>query len=160
MAEIAAARCGRKLLVDVTSSGMTHSWKHQTLASFPAPVARLLTSLMVFAHAILPHVYQVLDANGARQHYLDLNFGELEFVENRLVVRIFGPDGLALQQAWDLDVLGVDGACAPFQGELPAWRHGLSVALWVASLLFVALGPVVAALWVAVRVLFWGIARL
>ena len=153
MAEIAAARRGRKLLVDVTSSGMTHSWKHQTLASFPPVLAWLLTKVMVLAHAILPHVYQVSDARGVRQHYLDLNWGELEFLERRLVARVFGPDGVALETSWDLDALGVAGACVPVQGNLPAWRHGLAVALWVASMLGIAFGPVVLALFVGGRVL-------
>ena len=106
------------------------------------------------ARAVLPHVYQVAGADGARHHYLDLNWGELEFLEDQLVVRIFGTEGLAMESAWDLDALGASGdACVPVQGALPAWRHGLSVALWVASLLSVLLAPLVLALWAGYRVL-------
>lgn len=145
MAEISAARCGpKKLLVDVTSSGMTHSWKHQSLASFRWPLAPLLTSTMRLAQALLPMEWQASDeATGRRLNALDLNFGELDFdfSRRRVAVRVFGVGGVLLERSFPLDALGVAGACEPLRGRLPAWRRRLAKALWVASVSALVLAP-------------------
>mmetsp|Transcript_26920 Transcript_26920/g.82870 ORF Transcript_26920/g.82870 Transcript_26920/m.82870 type:complete len:245 (-) Transcript_26920:147-881(-) len=154
MAEISAARCGAKTLVDVTSSGMTHSWARQHILSGPRRhVGPLMTAAMRLAQALLPHEYQVLDeATGARLNFLDLNFGELEFdFETRtLTARVFGEDGPALERSFPLDALGVAGACISWNGRLPGWRHAVAKALLLASvlaMLFFVPASVAAVLW-------------
>ena len=92
MAEIAEARCGGRTLIDFTSSGMTHAWSHQVRAGFSRAFAHVLTAAMASFQSIAPLEWQAIDAGGRRMHFLDLNFGELDFDITRNVVtaRVFG----------------------------------------------------------------------
>ena len=103
MAEIAGARCGSKLLLDVTSSGMTHSWARQSPVFPKYTVAPILTNGMRLAQRLLPFPYLLKDeGSGRSQNYLGLNFGELDFdfANGTLTARIFSEDGLELQHTF------------------------------------------------------------
>lgn len=145
LAEIGVAVCGAKRLVDVTSSGMTHSWRRQT--AFPAyTVAPVLTAVMRVAQLALPHRYQATAETTGRRVFLDLNFGELDFdFEKRTVTaRVFSRDGVELDATFALDALGVAGACAPLRGDVPRWRYAAQFAAWAALAFAVVAGYFVA----------------
>ena len=154
MAEIAAANCGSKVLVDVTSSGLTHSWARQTL--FHRKIAPLLTNAMRLAQLLLKQPYLIADeTTGRTKNYLGLNFGELDFdFETRKVhARVFGEEGLALEHAFDLDALGVAGTCEPIR-DVPAYEAAARMAAFVAITTGVVFGTplvVLAAVLAALR---------
>lgn len=144
LAEISVAECGGERLVDVTASGMTHSWRRQT--AFPRyTVAPLLTVVMALAQFVLPHRYQATAETSGKRVYLDLNFGELDFdfTERTVAARIHSAGGVELDRVFDLDGLGAgDGSgCAPNRGDLPEWRYAAQFAVWLAAVAVLLLGP-------------------
>ena len=137
MAEIAGARCGSKLLLDVTSSGMTHSWARQSPVFPKYTVAPILTNGMRLAQRLLPFPYLLRDeGSGRSQNYLGLNFGELDFdfANGTLTARIFSEDGLELQHTFALAALGADGgaACEPAGRDPPGWESAIRFFLFAA----------------------------
>ena len=82
-------------------------------------------------------------------HYLDLNFGELDFDIPRNVVtaRVFGAaEAPVLERTFLLMDLGVGGACRPVHGFLPPWRHALALVVWVLCLGLVVAAPLALAI--------------
>ena len=152
MAELATARCGRRTLVDFTSSGMTHAWSYQVRAGFSKAFAHVLTAAMASFQALAPLEWQAVDARGRRMHFLDLNFGELDFdmANGMVTARVFGTEAEpVLERAFRLQELGVGGKCRPLMGFLPLWRHAIALALWCFCMCCVVLAPVVIAVLVA-----------
>ncbi|GBG24007.1 Hypothetical Protein FCC1311_081051 [Hondaea fermentalgiana] len=149
MAELMSANltCGdnaRFVVPEMTSSGMTHSWK-----TYP----RLMTWAMQCAHRILPW-QETMD------YYLDLNFGELDFDENfsQVTMRIFDVRGdIRIERTWRADELKPAAgfqACEEvgFRGPPPAKTIELGfVALWFAA----TLTPVLAFFAVAGMLLYF-----
>jgi len=160
MAEVAEARCGSKTLIDFTSSGMTHAWSHQVRAGFSRAFAPVLTAAMASFQSIAPLEWQATDNEGRRMHFLDLNFGELDFDIPRNVVtaRVFGAaEAPVLERAFSLQDLGVGGACRPVHGFLPKWRHAVALVVWALCLIFVVVAPLALAIVVARRCLSTGL---
>ena len=113
-----------RLLLEVTTSGMTHSWgtnicarPHSTASCKSKLVANSLATGMKFAHhntawTDVVHVKDPYDpeAKGGYQYVLERNFGEFEFdwEQRQLIVRVFGEEVDApplLSTSWDFDVL-------------------------------------------------------
>ena len=160
MAEVAEARCGRKTLIDFTSSGMTHAWSHQVRAGFSRAFAPVLTAAMASFQSIAPLDWQATDASGRRMHYLDLNFGELDFdvAEGLVTARVFGAaEAPVLERAFSLRDLGVGGACRPVHGFLPEWRHAVALVVWALCLCVVVAAPLALAIGIARRCLSTGL---
>ena len=160
MAEIAEARCGGRTLIDFTSSGMTHAWSHQVRAGFSRAFAHVLTAAMASFQYLAPLEWQASDARGRRMHFLDLNFGELDFDITRNVVtaRVFGAaEEPVLERTFLLRDLGVGGACRPVHGFLPPWRHAVALVGWVLCLGLVVAAPLALALVIARRCLSSGL---
>jgi hypothetical protein len=90
---------------------------------------------MFIAQKIMPWQFQLQDPQtGEPQLYLDLNFGELEFEwdadEPAVVAKIFGADGIVLEQRFALSGLGVQaGACVPLSGAVEKWREAFALAV-------------------------------
>lgn len=118
-----AASATRSLL-EVTTSGMTHSWGTRVCArpdsSIPCQIPYLDKSLTAGMHlAHLTHAWtDIVDIGktsheGAKPRYqysLELNFGEFEFdwEHRQVIVRILGKDknaGPLLSTRWDFDAL-------------------------------------------------------
>ena len=160
MAEVAEARCGRKTLIDFTSSGMTHAWSHQVRAGFSRAFAPVLTAAMASFQSIAPLDWQATDASGRRMHYLDLNFGELDFdvAKGLVTARVFGVGKEpVLERAFSLRDLGVGGACRPVHGFLPEWRHAVALVVWALCLCVVVAAPLALAIGIARRCLSTGL---
>ena len=154
------ARCGRKTLIDFTSSGMTHAWSHQVRAGFSRAFAPVLTAAMASFQSIAPLEWQAVDARGRRMHYLDLNFGELDFdvAQGLVTARVFGAaEAPVLERAFSLRDLGVGGACRPVHGFLPKWRHAVALVVWALCLCVVVMAPLALAMVVARRCLSTGL---
>mmetsp|Transcript_34459 Transcript_34459/g.109141 ORF Transcript_34459/g.109141 Transcript_34459/m.109141 type:complete len:456 (-) Transcript_34459:26-1393(-) len=146
-AELDMGICKGGRLLEVTSSGMTHSWG-TTQPCHPNPVVdRLGAAGMSLAMQVIPWRYQMVDAStGAGQYTLDLNFGELEFDwPARLVnVSIRGVGGVVkLHQSFPLAELGIysEGIAGiedfqPIRGAPEGWRVGLGVATLTACFTF------------------------
>jgi len=72
-------------LPEITTSGMTHSWK-----TYPF----YMTWLIRVGHAVLPWMYNL-------GHFLDINFGELDISEDSIMARIFDKNGtVQIQNLW------------------------------------------------------------
>jgi len=142
LAEFALGSCRGGRLLEVTSSGMTHSWGTRD-ASFSNNqfLSWAMYSFISLAQAVMPFRYQMRDpAQGASMYFLGLNFGELEFDwhQRSVAVRVFGDGGGSepqLQQLFQFSDLGVGGAgaagvqdFAPERGNPEAWRVCLGMA--------------------------------
>lgn len=139
-AELGMGHCSGGQLLEVTSSGMTHSIGTKS-GCRPNPVTDFAAARgFELAMRVMPWRYQLADAGtGAPQYYAGTNFGELEFdwPSRSVGVRIFGEGGaLQLSQAFLLDDLGIGRAGAlgaedfgPLGGEPSALRVGLGVAI-------------------------------
>lgn len=151
LAELGMGSCSGGRLLEVTSSGMTHSWGTRD-ASFNNPLLGFsMHAFMVLAQAVVPWRYQMHEpSTDSAMYYLGLNFGELELDWQRrsLAVRIIGDDGLPrlqrLFQFQDLGIgrLGAEGAqdFAPERGEAEVWRVGLGMAILAGTPLLCMLG--------------------
>ena len=135
MAELFEATCGttkKNTLVELTSSGMTHSWGTRSPGwTGEMPLLNLLLKLlMVACQTLMPWNYRSIRANGAAPqgaYYLGLNFGEidLDFEKEELTIQVIGQDDqAALSQTWsfrELDILedpeAGDFKCGPRRGE-------------------------------------------
>jgi len=135
---------GGKLL-EVTSSGMTHSWGTRDPADNSLFTRTMMPLMMTVIQNVMPWRYQLLEASsGAGLVYLGLNFGELVFdwQARAVAVGIVGQDGaVRLQRRFQLSELGVgrrgeDGVLdfGPIRGQPEAWRVFLGAAT-VASVL-------------------------
>ena len=160
MAELSVGRCGGRTLIDFTSSGMTHAWSHQVRAGFSRAFAPVLTAAMASFQSIAPLEWQATDDKGRRMHYLDLNFGELDFdvAKGLVTARVFGVGKApVLERAFSLRDLGVGGACRPVHGFLPPWRHYISLAVWALCLGLIVVAPLALAIVIARRCLSTGL---
>ena len=163
MAEINEAACGAgDLVVEATSSGLTHSWgsRINTFLGEYAVVNAFLSALMHFAQAVMPWRYVVA-------HYLDLNAMQItvDMDAQKLAVDIIGADGKpAISRSYaleDLDRFSL-GPCRPYRGYLPL--H--TARLWIARLLLIVifivapvgllLGGPLLVVWLVVRRLVCG----
>ena len=100
----------------------------QVRACFSRAFAPVLTAAMASFQSIAPLEWQAIDNEGRRMHYLDLNFGELDFdvAKGLVTARVFGVGKEpVLERAFSLRDLGVGGACRPVHGFLPEWRHAV-----------------------------------
>ena len=160
MAELSVGRCGSKTLIDFTSSGMTHAWSHQVRVGFARAFSHILTAAMASFQSIAPLDWQATDSNGRRMHYLDLNFGELDFdvAKGLVTARVFGAaEAPVLERAFSLRDLGVGGACRPVHGFLPGWRHAVALVVWALCLCVVVAAPLALAIGIARRCLSTGL---
>lgn len=126
MAELMQKDCHKpgqewKPLVEITTSGMTHSWGGPNVCSTPSRTCRLpyikwaSKIAMRFAHWIGPWTELLVKNDEALdpgqkglQYTLDLNFAEFEFDwdHKQVIVRILGKgQQLLLAKAWTLDEL-------------------------------------------------------
>jgi len=91
---------------------------------------------------VMPWRYQI-----AGQFFLGLNFGEIEFINAESVdVKIFGLDGVALQQRFNLADLGACEDPKPRDGAVPRWREKVALPLFGAAIfasILAALTPLV-----------------
>jgi len=116
MAEMNVARCqnggnigSEALLVEVTSSGMTHSWKTGPPSSNNFIVTGLMRNAMQGSQFSMPFTYLIQPA------YLGMNFGEIEidWDSKRLDLKVHGPlEGpqsnlIPIHQSWAFDELGL-----------------------------------------------------
>eukprot|EP00039_Didymoeca_costata_P005995 m.86637 g.86637 ORF g.86637 m.86637 type:complete len:434 (-) comp13062_c0_seq5:269-1570(-) len=142
-AEISEASCGNKKMVEITSSGLTHSWGDFTFMTF------LLTTYMT----MMPQKYQTFKR-------LQRNFGELEFQwedEPTVTARLFTDTGeMMTEKTWGLNSLTIANtislfdktrndpvpSCSPIHGTLDDSRIQVGyiciVVSWGMALLFVA----------------------
>eukprot|EP00041_Stephanoeca_diplocostata_P010710 m.170780 g.170780 ORF g.170780 m.170780 type:complete len:595 (-) comp18269_c0_seq20:254-2038(-) len=142
--DVAATRAagGKSVLdvLEVTSSGLTHSWD--------SPLWRLY--LMHLAHAILPF-------QSSFAYKLEPNFGELDvdWETNSIAVRVFGNGGaLLLEHTFDLAQLrpsaphGTPGtahlSCAPIRGHVSPVHLVAAYALFAVVALSPLWAPLVA----------------
>ena len=138
MAEMFEATCSsntaniqKSTLVEVTSSGLTHSWATRApgwSGEIPA-VNFFLKQLMVVAQTIMPWNYRSNRARGAPSqgaYFLGLNFAEIDvdFDNEKVQIDVVGADNKpVLSQSWtfqELDmVYDANGqvACGPRRGE-------------------------------------------
>ncbi|CAE8630244.1 unnamed protein product [Polarella glacialis] len=147
-AEISAAKCASGSILEVTSSGMTHSWgTRQPSGRTPPWVNAIVAGMFHVAQSVMPWRYQLQDAaTGAQQYNLGLNFGELEFdwEAQALTVSLVGEGGqVLLKQRFALRDLGIQSLpCGPLRGEPEAWRvalgFGILAAVPLAALALVA----------------------
>eukprot|EP00929_Paragymnodinium_shiwhaense_P027275 TRINITY_DN16045_c0_g2_i2.p1 TRINITY_DN16045_c0_g2~~TRINITY_DN16045_c0_g2_i2.p1 ORF type:complete len:449 (-),score=76.39 TRINITY_DN16045_c0_g2_i2:302-1648(-) len=112
-AELSAAICrGGRTLVEVTSSGMTHSWGTRPPTSNSMVLAKAMHFLMFLGQTVMPWRYQLRDKGGRGQYYLGLNFGELEFdwKAQTVAIRIYDVKGQArIDRAFPLAALDMAG---------------------------------------------------
>jgi len=114
-AELSLATSEAGQILEVTSSGMTHSWGTRQPIEGSSKFSNVLEAFgMHTAMEIMPWDYQINDRKTGRgqQYSLDYNFGELEFDwENRTVTtNIRGPENaLLLTQSFPLNELGLIG---------------------------------------------------
>ena len=149
-------------LLEMTTSGMTHSWSTNFCA---APSRKCQSWYMTFAtkstmtlgHYINPWTELIVDkgAEGAKsglQYTLDLNFGELDFHwENRSIqARVFGVDDKPplLSVQWSMDGLSPDSKngswhCVNHRGPVNPIHHGITQVMSVGILLSFAFAPTV-----------------
>ena len=93
-------------------------------------------------------------------HFLDLNFGELDFdvAKGLVTARVFGAaEEPVLERTFSLRDLGVGGACRPVHGFLPPWRHAVALVVWVLCLGLVVAAPLALAIVIARRCLSSGL---
>ena len=93
-------------------------------------------------------------------HFLDLNFGELDFnvAKGLVTARVFGAaEEPVLERTFLLRDLGVGGACRPVHGFLPPWRHAVALAVWALCLGVVVAAPLALAMLIARRCLSAGL---
>lgn len=116
------------VLPELTSSGMTHSWK-----TYPAP----MTWAMKCAHRILPW-------QETMEFYLDLNFGELDFDKDftKVTMRIYNANSsVQIEKTWHVDQLKPQTSfqsCQEvgFRGPAPSLTvQWLYVGLWFVTTL-------------------------
>ena len=159
--ELSLGRCGGaggRALLEVTSSGMTHSWGTRPPSRGDWSVSTAMAALMRVAMAIMPWRYQLRGSNSSggddqqqAQHYLGLSFAELSFdwEAGQLAVSFVGTDGMAARRrvfslaALDHGGGGDDGAageseCEPVNGWAPAWQLPATVLLVALLLLSLA----------------------
>jgi hypothetical protein len=108
-------------MVEITSSGVTHSWGHM-------PHAWIMSTMQHFYRLVVPQPFMV-------DYMLDYNFGELEFanwdVDPSVTIRIITDKGkTALEQTYLLAELGVgptvgpNSSCVPIGGSnSEAWNE-------------------------------------
>ncbi|KAJ1457117.1 hypothetical protein M885DRAFT_481907 [Pelagophyceae sp. CCMP2097] len=129
-AELSAFACTdsrqRKLLGELTTSGMTHSWGSSKPAYYDSGFLHKVKHWIIAVHhAILAsRTVNVWAHQVAQGHFLDLNVGEIEiYWDSRVLTsRVLDQDGnIVLQHDWpleDLDVshLSGDVSCAAHRG--------------------------------------------
>jgi len=146
MAELLEERCdqGRRRFVELTASGITHSWGTRMNTKLGSVTA--FSSLLRFGMTVAKtfcawwHV---------RDSYLGLNYGriELDFDKETVHTAVAGLDGVVFDYEWtfaQLDV-GDDGfsvdACEPWQGRPSRWRVHAGMALTVVTIVAGLVAP-------------------
>lgn len=140
LAQFNIAKCGEHRLLEVTSSGMTHSW-----GIYP-----FTHTLMSLAQYVMPWRYQMRDpVTNVPQYNLGFNFGEFEFDwrNQQVLVTIFGEDGQPhLRQLFPLNGFSVGNKsegpiCIPEGGEPEAWRFTIGIIIMIGiPLLIITMG--------------------
>ena len=156
-AELLQATCGEEALVELTTSGLTHSWG-DGMGMMRQESRWLASAVMTAFQLLMPWTFQTRSSLWHRDFYLGRNFGELEFdwASHAVSARVLdGRSGaVTLERSWPLVDL-VQGRrskehpepCRAHRGDPSALRVALGmggVVLFALSLLL--LKP---ALWAA-----------